>query len=155
MRLSRKSDYALRALLALASQEDQHAPLPVREISERHDIPRKFLEAIMSELRHLGFIESIAGKKGGYRLAVPPASIPLGAVLKHFDGHLESLDSEANGVHEEAASDCVDRVNWVLREIGGELDRLMEEVTLEMVLRGESLHRVSVDDQEFMHGHGI
>ena len=68
MKLSRKSDYALRALFTLVEHYGQ-GPVSIREIAEGNDIPRRFLEQIMIDLRHLGVVESIAGRDGGFILA--------------------------------------------------------------------------------------
>src|SRR3954447_24210293 len=87
MRLSRKSDYALRALFGLIGHQGQ-APISIRELAARHDVPKRFLEQIMLELKSKGWVRSIAGRDGGFVLAKPPEQITMGEVVRHFDGVL-------------------------------------------------------------------
>ena len=63
MKLSRKSDYALRAMMSLVGHYGQ-GPVSIRTLAERHDIPRKFLENIMLDLKSQGWVESVAGRDG-------------------------------------------------------------------------------------------
>lgn len=86
MRVSAKTDYALRALLVLA----EHAPalVKVEALSAAEDMPRKFVEIILSELRRAGIVVSRRGTDGGYGLAVPPERITIGAVIRVLDGPL-------------------------------------------------------------------
>ncbi|MCB2156184.1 Rrf2 family transcriptional regulator [bacterium] len=150
MKFSRKSEYALRALLALAAAVEE-APISVRELAEKNEIPRKFLEAIMGELRENGFVESLAGKKGGYRLNKPAEEITLGEILRHFEGHFSGPEDEE--ASQEAGSDIFLRV---LFEIGEEVDRLVDDVTLAQVLSGAPIvRRQIIEDQEFVFGEGI
>ena len=151
MKFSRKSEYALRALLTLASAREL-APISVRELAEKNEIPRKFLEAIMGELRENGFVESLAGKKGGYRLSKPAEEITLGEILRHFEGHF----SVSNGAEDSLQEDASDLFLRVLSEIGGEVDRLVDDVTLAQVLRGTPIvRRPQIEDQDFVFGEGI
>lgn len=90
MRLSRKSDYALRALTGLAAQADQ-TPVPLRVLAAGYDIPKRFLEQIMLDMRAAGWVASVAGRHGGYRLALPPDQISVGAVVRLFDGVLAPI----------------------------------------------------------------
>ncbi|MBI5155466.1 Rrf2 family transcriptional regulator [Candidatus Poribacteria bacterium] len=151
MKLSRKSDYALRAVLHLASSPGG-VPIPVREVAERNAIPRKFLEAIMRDLKDLGLVESVAGKKGGYMLTRPPGMIRVGEVLRHFDGHLENREGEPG---ENSNGEPAEIVQRVLRDLGIEVDRLMNETTLETVLRGLPLNRSNGYDTGYSLGEGI
>jgi Rrf2 family protein len=86
MRMSAKTDYALRALLVLA----EHAPALVKgeALSAAEDMPRKFVEIILSELRRAGIVVSRRGTDGGYGLALPPERITVGAVIRVLDGPL-------------------------------------------------------------------
>ncbi len=154
MRLSRKSDYALRALLYLASGQSP-APVSVRELAESNDIPRKFLEAIMRELRELGLVESLAGKNGGYRLLRFPGEISIGCILRHFDGHLEPVDPE---LLDDLAPDenlPTAQVRRVLCDIGNAVDQLMNETTLDHVLNNSPIRYRISNTNEFQDGGGI
>jgi Rrf2 family protein len=83
MRISRKSEYALRALVFLA----RHAgACQIQELSRREQIPVKFLEQILLTLRHAGFLASRRGVGGGYSLRMDPAQISVGEVIAAMDG---------------------------------------------------------------------
>ncbi|MFO0000065.1 MAG: RrF2 family transcriptional regulator, partial [bacterium] len=90
MKLSRKSDYALRALFSLVANQNER-PVSVRELAEWNDIPRRFLEQIMLELKSQGWVQSVPGRDGGFLLAKPPSAITMGEVVRHFDGILAPI----------------------------------------------------------------
>lgn len=85
MSVSQKCQYALRAVFELAKRRG-NGPTTVAEIAEAQGIPPRFLELILGQLRHGGFVESRRGAKGGYLLAVPPSSLHVREVLEYVDG---------------------------------------------------------------------
>jgi Rrf2 family protein len=85
MQISVKTDYALLALLDLASQPSRE-PIRTADIARRQKIPRKFLELILAGLKSAGFVESRRGAEGGYLLARQPESLTIGEVLRAMDG---------------------------------------------------------------------
>ena len=85
MKLSKRSEYGLRALLDLAAQTDQ-GPLRLRNLAERNNIPVKFLEQIFVTLRNTGAIRSQVGAHGGYTLGRPAEEVTLGQVIRALDG---------------------------------------------------------------------
>lgn len=85
MQVSRKVDYALRAVSYLASQADGR-PLPVSEIAERRRIPKKFLEKIIKDLIRADLVLSHRGAHGGYTLSRPAASISFRQVIEAVEG---------------------------------------------------------------------
>jgi Rrf2 family protein len=86
MRISAKAEYACLALLALAQQGPDAPPLRIREISESHGIPERYLVQILLQLKGAGLVASTRGAAGGYRLARPAAGIALSEVLRAIDG---------------------------------------------------------------------
>jgi len=96
MNISQKCQYALRALFELARSYGK-GPKSISEISEAQAIPHRFLELIMNELRHGGFAESRRGKNGGYMLAVSPASISVGDIIRFVDGPIAPVKCINNG----------------------------------------------------------
>ena len=86
--LSKKSKYAIKALVCIAENYGNAAPLKISEISEREKIPRKFLETIMVELRNQGFVHSKMGANGGYSLAKTPDTIVLSQIIRLSGGPL-------------------------------------------------------------------
>jgi Rrf2 family cysteine metabolism transcriptional repressor len=85
MDVSVKGEYALRAVFELACR-DSDEPVKIAKIAERQQIPQKFLESILSQLRQGGFLGSRRGADGGYFLARSADSIAVGDILRHIDG---------------------------------------------------------------------
>src|SRR5206468_11031068 len=88
--LSRKTRYALRALYALAG-DAARGPVLIADLADREHIPRKFLEAILLELKNAGILRSKKGKGGGYALARPAEQVTMGQVIRIIDGPLAPL----------------------------------------------------------------
>lgn len=83
--ISNKCHYALRAMLELALREGR-GPVTIGEIASAQQIPVRFLEAILRQLKQAGLADSVRGKEGGYFLARKAASITVGEVLRLFEG---------------------------------------------------------------------
>src|SRR3981081_4112348 len=86
MKISAKAEYACLAVLALARQNLDDSPIRIREISEGHGIPERYLVQILLQLKGAGLVTSTRGASGGYRLARPGAAISLAEVLSAIDG---------------------------------------------------------------------
>ena len=93
MKASVKSDYACRAVEALALHHPIPRPMCIEEIARLRRIPANYLVQILLELKHAGLIQSRRGKTGGYALARPPAQITLGDVLRAVQGEVIDLPS--------------------------------------------------------------
>jgi Rrf2 family protein len=89
MKLTFKGDYALKAILDLSLHYGK--PQPIEDIAKRQDIPSKFLEQILLELKKGGFVKSIRGKKGGYMLSGDPKDITMGKVIRYIEGPVEPI----------------------------------------------------------------
>jgi Rrf2 family protein len=90
VRVSAKTDYALRAALELAAAPDER-PVKGERIATAQSIPLRFLENILMQLRHAGLVESRRGADGGYRLARPAAEVTLADVIRAIDGPLAGV----------------------------------------------------------------
>ena len=90
MKLSKKSEYGLRALIELTLAYNR-TTLQRHEIAERQHIPAEFLEQILLVLKRMGLLASRRGIKGGYQLIKPPESITLGQVIRMLDGPLAPI----------------------------------------------------------------
>lgn len=88
--LSKKTQYAFRALTYLVEKYDQ-GPVLIAEIARKKKIPLKFLENILLELRKAGYLESKKGKGGGYFIAKQPSKIPVAAIIRVVDGPIAML----------------------------------------------------------------
>lgn len=93
MRVSAKSDYALRALIELAVRPDG-APVSAEELGRLQDIPHGFLQAILADLRRAEIVLSQRGQSGGWRLARAPGSVTVADVIRAVDGPLVSVHGE-------------------------------------------------------------
>ena len=90
MRVSAKSDYALRALIEMASRQDGRA-VSAEELGRRQDIPHGFLQAILADLRRAGIVMSQRGQSGGWRMGRPATDVSVADVIRAVDGPLVSV----------------------------------------------------------------
>ena len=130
MRVSAKTDYAVRALLELAVGGE--GPVKAERLAQAQAIPLKFLENILTDLRHAGIVRAQRGAEGGYWLARDPAEVTLGEVIRAVDGPLASVRGEApeDVAYDGAAQNL--RVVWVA--LRASMRSVVDEVTLEDVV---------------------
>lgn len=95
MRISAEIDYACRALLELALNWPARMLIQVSAIARRQDIPLKYLEQILIQLKSVNLVESVRGKEGGYRLTKSPHQISLGEVVRKIGGPLLEMPESA------------------------------------------------------------
>lgn len=86
MRVSAKAEYACLAMLALARHGPDTPPVRIREISESHGIPERYLVQILLQLKSAGLVTSTRGASGGYHLARPASAISIGQILAAVEG---------------------------------------------------------------------
>lgn len=111
--ISNKAKYAFRALLAIAAGPQGQA-LTSAEIARRHNIPHKFLEQILLELKRAGILESRRGKTGGYVMLRPADTISFGEVLRLFEGPLAPLPCLSRNAYRRC-EDCESEANCMIR----------------------------------------
>ena len=127
MRVSAKSDYALRALIELAAQGDDVA-VSAEEIGRRQDIPRGFLQAILADLRRAGVVMSQRGQAGGWRMAKDAGSVSVADVIRAVDGPLVSVYGlRPEAVHYNESADSLQHV-WIAAR--SSLREVFERVTI-------------------------
>ena len=103
--LTQRSRYALRAMLYLADAPAGAPPIPMNRIALHANVPRKFLELILADLREAGFLLSYRGKTGGYRLSKPTHLISLGDVIRVIEGPLALVPCVSRTAYKRCA-DC-------------------------------------------------
>jgi Rrf2 family protein len=132
VQISAKTDYAVRALLSLAAREPELVKIDT--VVTEQNMPRKFVEAILGELRRAGLVRSQRGADGGYALARPAKEITLGAVLRAVDGPL----AEVRGLrpHETTYPGVAQHLPQVWVAVRAALRRVLDETTLAQVLSG-------------------
>jgi Rrf2 family protein len=130
--LSRKSKYGLKALLILA-QETGNGPVLIAELAEREAIPKKFLEAILLELKRHGVVQSQKGKGGGYFLRRRPADVTFGEVIRVLDGPLAAVPCVSHSAYMKCP-ECVDEptcgVRLAMKEVRDATAHILDHTTL-------------------------
>jgi Rrf2 family protein len=130
--VSKRTQYSLRALYHL-SRVYGGTWVTTSRISEKEGIPKKFLEAILIDLKTHGFVNSKPGPGGGHQLARPPGQIGLGSAVRAIDGPLSLLPC-ANEMTHRTCSDCVDAddcgTRFVMQRVMKATARILDELTL-------------------------
>ena len=130
--LSKKCKYAIHALVYLAERYDQ-GPVHIQEISESQNIPKKFLETILLELRNAKILHSKKGKGGGYYLYKKPEEVNLMEIHRLIDGAIAMLPCVSLNYYE-PCEECVDELNCGIRhaliKVRDETLRIMQNSTL-------------------------
>ena len=147
MKVSKKSDYALRALLLLADQEDG-AVVSIRRLAERADIPKRFLEQIMQDMRECGWVRAVAGRDGGFQLALPAAGLTMGQVVRHFDGVLAPVGCVSVAHYEPCSQEATCRFRKVFLDVRNHAARMLDSLTLEDLRQGQPVPRSDAPEPE-------
>jgi Rrf2 family protein len=131
MKLSVRGEYALRALLVLGQHYGEEV-VRIQTISDEQNIPKKFLEQILNDLKSLGVVQSKRGAGGGYRLARPPENITLASVIRFVTGALAPVSCVSDRFYERCT--CPDEATCPIREVMKEAREavvgIMERVSL-------------------------
>ncbi|NQV18095.1 MAG: Rrf2 family transcriptional regulator [Armatimonadetes bacterium] len=133
MRLSRKSEYALLALIHLAKNFDIKL-VTLKALSGQNDIPPKFLETILIFLKQAGYIRSVRGPKGGYKLAKSPDQIALAEIFRCIDGPLAPVISASLHFYEKSPIEKSKKLHTLLKEIRDYVSAILEKTTLKDLL---------------------
>lgn len=130
--LSQRSRYALRSLIMLARRHGQ-GPVQIADIARMQNVPRKFLEIILVEMKRAGLVASLRGRSGGYVLARDPADISFGEVIRLFDGPLALVPCVSKMAYR-PCGDCVDEATCAIRRamalVRDETARILDNMTL-------------------------
>lgn len=132
MRLSRRSEYGLRALVDLARHEGA-GPIALAALAQRNNLPQKFLEQIMATLKHGGVVRTTLGAHGGYAIAADPASVSIGRVIRLLDGALAPLPCVSLRYYESCS--CPDEGTCPLRDVMIDVRDAMLEILDRETLR--------------------
>lgn len=153
MWVSKKTDYALRALFTLVDNVGG-LPIPIRELARRNDVPKRFLEQIMLDLKTQGWVSSVAGIRGGYVLAKSPAKITMGEVVRHFDGILAPIECVSVAGYKRCSQEPVCRFRRVFLDVRNYVAGVMDRSTLADVAKRSPVSRQEVSGS-FSGGEGI
>ena len=130
MKISTKGRYGLRALVDIATSEDEGA-VSISTIAQRQDLSEGYLEQLMSKLKRGGFVISTRGAHGGYKLAKDPGDIFVGEVLRALE---ENIDTECSGLTGDcdAADSCLTKKLW--KRINDGVKKIVDELTLKALI---------------------
>jgi len=133
MKLSVRGEYALRALIVLGMDtRGADAVVRTQEISDRQQIPKRFLEQILNDLKSAGLVESRRGVAGGYRLKRPSDQVTLAEIIRHIEGPLAPVSCVSERFY--AKCTCPDEskcgLRSVMKEVRDAIVRILETVTL-------------------------
>jgi len=130
--LTRKSKYGVKAMLFLA-QQSARRPVLIADMAEREQLPKKFLEAILLELKRHGLLGSKKGKGGGYFLGRDPSEITLGQVIRILDGPLALIPCVSQTAYMKC-DECVDEqtcgIRLVMKEVRDATARILDNTSL-------------------------
>jgi Rrf2 family protein len=151
MKLSVRGEYALRALLVLGLNHGQPV-VRIQTISDHQNIPKRFLEQILNDLKSAGVVRSKRGMAGGYQLAMRPDEITLAVVVRHIEGALAPVSCVSERFYEKCS--CPDEsrcaIRSVMREVRESIVRIMERVTVaELCERWRKLQQEPVNSSDF------
>jgi Rrf2 family protein len=133
--VSAKADYAVRAMIALAADAADQGPVKGDRIADAQEIPLRFLENILGELRHVGLVQSRRGMDGGYWLARPPDDVTLAEIIRAVEGPLASVRGEPPNELSFTGAATPLRDVWIA--LRANIRDILESVTLADVVAGE------------------
>jgi Rrf2 family protein len=154
MKLSRKTDYALRVLFTLIEHRGR-APMSMNELARRNDSPKRFLEHIMLDLKKKKWVASVPGRNGGYILVQDPERITMGQVIRHFDGVLAPIGCVSVSHHEPCSQSPTCRFRRVLLEVRNQTARYLDNMTLASVHSQDPVNDREVFSLKLIDGDGI
>lgn len=138
--LTQRSRYALRAMLFLAAAKPGGGPIPMTRIADAANVPKKFLELILADLRAADLLESQRGKHGGYRLSRPGHLISMGDIIRTIEGPLALVPCVSRTAYRPCA-DCRDEAACAIRHA---MARVRDETA--RILDGTSLADALAED---------
>src|ERR1700735_2833463 len=144
MKLSLRGEYALRALVVLGLNHGKDV-LRIQAISDQQNIPKRFLEQILNDLKSAGILESRRGVAGGYRLSKPPEKITLALVIRHIEGPLAPVSCVSEKFYSRCT--CPDEqkcgIRSVMKEVRDAIVGILENVSVaELCQRAKKLQGV-------------
>src|SRR3954462_6162578 len=138
--ISKKTKYAINALVYLAKANKGSEPIQISKIAESENIPRKFLEAILLDLRNAGMLSSRKGKTGGYYLLKSPDEINIADVVRLFEGAIALLPCVAHKYYErceECRNEGTCGIRDVFSQVRNETVNMLKSATLSNILERE------------------
>jgi len=137
--ISKKTKYAINALVYLTKHKEE-GPILIQKIAEDQNIPQKFLEAILLDLKRAGILNSKKGRGGGYYLLQNPDDVNLAEVMRMFDGPIALLPCVTHKYYEKC-EECIDEsvcgIRSVFLEVRNKTVNLLKKSTLTQIIKRE------------------
>jgi len=152
MKLSLRGEYALRAMVVLGLNYEQPV-VRIQTISDEQNIPKRFLEQILNDLKSAGIVQSKRGVAGGYRLARQPEEITLASVVRHIEGALAPVSCVSERFYEKCS--CPDEarcaIRSVMKEVRDAIVAIVERVTVaDLCRRARKLQEEPLSPLDFV-----
>jgi len=152
MKLSVRGEYALRALMVLGLNHG-HGVVRIQSISKQQNVPKRFLEQILNDLKSAGIVESKRGVAGGYRLSQSPDKIALAVAVRHIEGALAPVSCVSERFYEKCS--CPDEarcaIRSVMKEVREAIVSIMERLTVaDLCERHRHLQQEPVNPLDFV-----
>ena len=135
MRISAKTDYAIRAVVEMAAASPDGHLVKAESVADAQQIPLRFLLGILNELRHAGIVDSRRGVEGGYRLAMPAADVTIADIIRAIDGPLANVAGVRPDALQLAGSAAPLQQVWV--SLRSSIREVLEHVTVADIVNGE------------------
>ena len=135
--ISKKCKYAIKALLYLADHQSEGRSIFSSEIAEQENIPKKFLETILRELRNFQFVQSKRGKAGGYKLLKEPKDINLADLMRAVDGPVAMLPCVSLNYYAncEECDEKICKIKPVFEEVRDKTLKILNATTIDKMAR--------------------
>ncbi len=146
MKLSLRGEYTLRALVVLG-RSYREPVVRIQTISQQQNIPKRYLEQILNDLKSAGVVESKRGVAGGYRLSQPPEKVTLAHVIRHIEGALAPISCVSERFYEKCT--CPDEarcpIRSIMQEVRAAIVKILENVSVaDLCQRAQQL-----DEEQF------
>jgi Rrf2 family protein len=151
MKLSLRGEYALRALVVLGLNYGEEV-LRIQAISEQQNIPKRFLEQILNDLKSAGIVESRRGVAGGYRLSKTADKISLATVIRHIEGPLAPVSCVSENYYSRCSCPNEEKcgIRSVMKDVRDAIVQVLDEVTVaELCHRVRKLQGVDKQPQDY------
>jgi Rrf2 family protein len=136
MKLSKRGEYGLRAMIDLANWQSESAVIQIKDLATREQIPVKFLEQILLTMKNAGLLQSKMGSGGGYYLAKPPEEITLGQIARILDGPLAPVGCVSQMAYHSCG--CPDEqtcgLRMVMLDVRNAIANILDNTTLADVI---------------------
>lgn len=129
--------------MTLVEHQDK-IPVSIREMAKLNDVPKRFLEQIMLEMKERGYVDSTLGRDGGYFLAKLPSQITMGEIVRNFDGILAPIGCVSVSNYQHCSQESTCRFRKIPLDIRNYISSLLDNITLEELSKNEPIKQEEI-----------